>query len=33
MCENDGMGLISTMILGIKRQGKKVMEFVLKSDS
>ncbi len=27
MCVNDGMGLISTMILGIKRQCKKFMYF------
>jgi hypothetical protein len=27
ICANDGMGFISTMILGIKRQCKKVMDF------
>lgn len=33
MCVNDGMKLISTMILGIKRQCTKFMECFLKSDS
>jgi hypothetical protein len=33
MCVNDEMWLISTMTLGIKTQCKKIMEFILKSNS
>jgi hypothetical protein len=33
MCVNDEMWLISTRTLGTKTQGKKIMEFLLKSNS